>query len=148
MAKKKVAVKKKVKVTKKVTVAKKATVNKKFDNYRKSLLDIKEQVAGDLRVMKDESTNPNGNGAGDVSGHALHMADVATDMYDREFNLGLASNDRETLSRVNDALQRIKDGDYGRCIQCGKPIAAARLKAIPYVETCVKCQEALETKRR
>lgn len=133
---------------KKVTVTKKATVNKKFDSYKKALLEIKEQVAGDLRVMKDESTNPNGNGAGDVSGHALHMADVATDMYDREFNLGLASNDRETLSRVHEALKRIKDGDYGRCIQCEKPIAVARLKAIPYVETCVKCQEKLETKRR
>jgi DnaK suppressor protein len=133
---------------KKVKVTKKVTVNKKFDSYKKALLEIKEQVAGDLRVMKDESTNPNGNGAGDVSGHALHMADVATDMYDREFNLGLASNDRETLSRVHEALKRIKDGDYGRCTQCEKPIAVARLKAIPYVETCVKCQEKLETKRR
>lgn len=148
MAKKKVVVNRKVKVNKKVAVAKKATGNKKFDAYRKSLFDLKEQVAGDLRVMKDESANPNGNGAGDVSGHALHMADVATDMYDREFNLGLASNDRETLSRVNSALQRIKDGDFGICIECNKPIAAARLKAIPYVETCVKCQEALENKRR
>jgi RNA polymerase-binding protein DksA len=121
---------------------------KKYDQYKKALLEIKEQVVGDLKVMKDESTNSNGNGAGDVSGHALHMADVATDMYDREFNLGLASNDRETLSRVNDALQRISEGEYGNCIQCEKPIAVARLKAIPYVETCVKCQEQLETKRR
>ncbi|MBP6342388.1 MAG: TraR/DksA C4-type zinc finger protein [Candidatus Omnitrophica bacterium] len=119
---------------------------KKYDQYKKALLEIKDQVVGDLKVMKDESTNPNGNGAGDVSGHALHMADVATDMYDREFNLGLASNDRETLSRVNDALQRISEGAYGNCIQCNKPIAAARLKAIPYVETCVKCQEELESK--
>jgi DnaK suppressor protein len=121
---------------------------KKFDQYKKALLEIKDQVVGDLNVMKDESTNPNGNGAGDVSGHALHMADVATDMYDREFNLGLASNDRETLSRVNDALRRISEGAFGNCIQCNKPIAAARLKAIPYVETCVKCQEQLETKKR
>ena len=50
------------------------------------------------------------------------------------------------LSRVNDALQRISEGAYGNCIQCNKPIAAARLKAIPYVETCVKCQEELESK--
>ena len=121
---------------------------KKFDQYKKALLEIKEQVVGDLKVMNDENTNVNGNGAGDVSGHALHMADVATDMYDREFNLGLASNDRETLSRVNEALQRIQEGNYGQCIQCEKPIAQARLKAIPYVETCVKCQEKLETKQR
>jgi DnaK suppressor protein len=127
---------------------KKKKVVKKFDQYKKALLEIKEQVVGDLKVMKDESTNSNGNGAGDVSGHALHMADVATDMYDREFNLGLASNDREMLSRVNDALQRISEGEFGNCSQCEKPIAVARLKAIPYVETCVKCQEQLETKRR
>lgn len=133
---------------KKVITKKKTTVNRKFEPYKKALIEIKDQVSGDLRVMQDESANANGNGAGDVSGHALHMADVATDMYDREFNLGLASNDRETLSRVNDALQRIKDGDYGECVQCGKSIAVARLKAIPYVETCVKCQEALEKKRR
>jgi RNA polymerase-binding protein DksA len=121
---------------------------KQFDVYKKILLEIKEQVQDDLKVMNDENTNTNGNGAGDVSGHALHMADVATDMYDREFNLGLASNDRETLVRVAEALQRIEEGNYGLCTHCQKPIAPARLKAIPYVETCVKCQEDLESKQR
>jgi DnaK suppressor protein len=124
------------------------TEKKQFDSYKKALLEIKEQVQDDLKVMSDENTNTNGNGAGDVSGHALHMADVATDMYDREFNLGLASNDRETLARVGEALQRIEEGNYGLCVQCQKAIAPARLKAIPYVETCVKCQEALESKQR
>jgi DnaK suppressor protein len=122
-------------------------IDKKFEPYRKILLEIKEQVQDDLKVMNDENTNTNGNGAGDVSGHALHMADVATDMYDREFNLGLASNDRETLARVGEALQRIDEGNYGLCTTCKKAIASARLKAIPYVETCVKCQEELETKQ-
>ncbi len=123
-------------------------IDKKFEPYRKSLLEIKEQVQDDLKVMSDESTNSNGNGPGDVSGHALHMADVATDMYDREFNLGLASNDRETLARVAEALRRIEEGNYGLCAQCQKTIASARLKAIPYVETCVKCQEELESKQK
>ena len=148
--------KKKKRVAKKAVVRKSTVVKtvvkrksaKKFDHYKKSLLEIKEQVVGDLKVMKDENSNLNGNGSGDVSGHALHMADVATDMYDREFNLGLASNDRETLTQVNDALQRISEGEFGNCVQCKKPITVARLKAIPYVETCVKCQEVLETKRR
>ena len=42
---------------------------KKYDQYKKALLEIKDQVVGDLKVMKDESSNLNGNGAGDVSGH-------------------------------------------------------------------------------
>ena len=129
-------------------VSKPVKTNPKFDGYKKLLLTIKEKISGDIRNLSDDNKGGGNDRGGDVSGHALHMADVATDMYDREFNLGLASNDRETLSRVNDALQRISEGEYGHCVQCEKPIAVARLKAIPYVETCVKCQEQLETKRR
>lgn len=123
---------------------KKKINTKKFDPYKKTLLKLKEQVEGDIRQMSDENAGSATDRMGDVSGHAMHMADVATDMYDREFNLGLASNDREVLFKVDEALGRIEDGSYGICIECKKPIAIARLKAIPYVSTCLKCQEKLE----
>ena len=76
------------------------------------------------------------------------MADVATDMYDREFTLGLAANDRELLYQVNEALGRIEEGNYGLCVACKKPIPATRLKAIPHAQTCLKCQELRESKKR
>lgn len=119
---------------------------KKLDHYKKTLIKLKDELVHDIKNM---SKNPNGDGAdsGDVSGHVLHMADVATDMYDREFNLGLASTEREVLVRIDQALKKIEDKSYGHCIECGKSIAAARLEAIPYVETCLKCQEKIETKR-
>ena len=120
---------------------------KQLDPYKKVLLRIKEQIKGDIAQMSDESSGlPNERG-GDVSGHALHMADVATDMYDREFNLGLASNDREVLYKVDEALVRIEEGTYGSCVECKKSIPVARLKAIPYAQTCLKCQEKLETRK-
>jgi RNA polymerase-binding protein DksA len=78
-------------------------------------------------------------------GHGLHMADVATDMYDREFNLGLASNDRELLQKVQKALKRLEEDNYGICTECNHAIPPARLEAIPYVETCLKCQEKIES---
>ena len=120
---------------------------KKFEVYKKILFKIKEQIEGDIRLMSDESGGVQGDRGGDVSGHALHMADVATDMYDREFNLGLASNDREILIKVQQALLRIEDGQYGHCSECKKPVPVARLKAIPYAETCLKCQEKMESGR-
>ena len=121
--------------------------SKQFDAYKKILLKIKEQVKGDIAQMSDESSGlPNERG-GDVSGHALHMADVATDMYDREFSLGLASNDREVLYKVDEALVRIEEGTYGNCVECKKSIPVARLKAIPYAQTCLKCQEKIEIRR-
>ncbi|HAZ08083.1 MAG TPA: hypothetical protein DCZ01_06080 [Elusimicrobia bacterium] len=114
-----------------------------LDAYKKTLMHMKEKLVHDIKNMAHESADSEANSK-DVSGHALHMADVATDMYDREFNLGLASNDREVLNKIESALKRISDQSFGLCIECSKLIATARLKAIPYVETCLKCQEKLE----
>ncbi len=127
-------------------VAKK--INPKFEVYRKLLLKTKDQIAGDIRHLSSDNSGSSNDGGGDVSGHALHMADVATDMYDREFALGLAANDRELLTSVMQAMDRIEDGIFGVCLQCKKPIAATRLKAIPYTQMCLKCQETIESKRR
>ncbi|MDE1920961.1 MAG: TraR/DksA family transcriptional regulator [Candidatus Omnitrophica bacterium] len=128
-------------------VLKKKRTNPKFEPYKKLLLRIKEQIAGDIRGLSDENNGSGNDRGGDVSGHALHMADVATDMYDREFTLGLAANDRELLYHVNEALQRIEDGNYGLCQTCKKSIPATRLKAIPHAQTCLKCQELKESRR-
>lgn len=138
-------------VKKKTIIHKKAApvkLNPKLENYKKILLKTKEQIAGDIRNLSDENKGSGDDRSGDVSGHAMHMADVATDMYDREFTLGLASNDRAMLYDIDEALQRIKDGSFGVCSECKKAIPATRLKAIPHARLCLKCQEKHESKRR
>ena len=119
---------------------------KQLELYKKLLLKIKEEIVHDIKNMNQVNSADSKDFSGDVAGHALHMADVATDMYDREFNLGLASNDRELLYKVDSALKRVDDKTFGLCIKCKKFISPPRLKAIPYVETCLKCQEELEKK--
>ena len=118
---------------------------KKLDGYKKILLKLKDDLVHDIQNISHHSSNS--DESGDVSGHVQHMADVATDMYDREFNLGLASNEREVLSRIDLALKKIDDKSFGICVECDKQIPAARLKAIPYAETCMKCQEKLENEK-
>ena len=115
--------------------------------YKKLLFKIKEDITHDIKQMSVTNDASAKDTSGDVAGHALHMADVATDLYDREFTLGLASNDRELLFKVGAALERIENKTFGFCRECKKPIAVARLKAIPYTETCLKCQEKIESKR-
>jgi len=119
---------------------------KKLDQYKKSLIKLKDSFVHDIKNM---SKNPGAQNSdsGDISGHVLHMADVATDMYDREFNLGLVSNEREVLLKIEVALKRIEDQSFGLCVECEKNIPLARLKAIPYAETCLKCQEKIETEK-
>ena len=112
-------------------------------------IDNGEQLStNDIKQMSRENTGVGKDSPVQVSGHGLHLADVATDMYDREFNLGLASNDRELLGKVQLALKRIKENSFGICSECDKPIPTARLEAIPYTETCLKCQEKLESGKK
>lgn len=49
-----------------------------------------------------------------------------------------------TLEQVEDALKRVADGTYGKCVLCGKPIGEARLKAIPWTPYCLEDQEKLD----
>ncbi len=127
---------------------KKKKINPKLEIYRKLLIKTKEQILGDIRRITDDNAGSANDRGGDVSGHALHMADVATDMYDREFAMGLAANDRELLMRIDQAMARIMEGTYGLCFECKKPISARRLKALPHARTCLKCQQKLESRRK
>ncbi len=64
--------------------------------------------------------------------------------------LGFATRERlaERIVRIQAALRRIGAGEYGRCVDCGEPVSAARLEALPEVERCVRCQERVERRRR
>ena len=72
------------------------------------------------------------------------MADVGTENYDQEFTLGLIENEQGTLEQVNEALGRIDAGKFGRCVECGEPIAKPRLQAMPYTRHCIQCARKLE----
>ena len=74
----------------------------------------------------------------------IHMADLGSDNYEQEFTLSLMENDEGTLEAIELALERIEDGTYGQCDECGVKIPKARLNAIPFAPTCVKCAEQLE----
>jgi len=119
---------------------------KKLEGYKKFLLKLKESFVKDINSMAENQNSQTGESR-DVSGHVQHMADVATDSYDKEFNLGLASNEKEVLQKIDLALKKVADKSFGYCIECEKSIPAARLKAIPYAETCLKCQEELENQK-
>ncbi len=113
--------------------------------YRKLILNKKEEIVEDINhISEDTLKKSQKEASGDISGYTYHMADVATDTYDREFSLGIATNDRKALYELDDALKKIEEGSFGICEDCKSPIAKTRLKAVPYARLCVKCQEKRE----
>lgn len=120
---------------------------KSLDQFKKILIKRKEEINDEINhISSDTLMRSQKEASGDNSGYSYHMADVATDNYDREFSLGLASNERDTLYEIDAALQKIKDGSFGLCEDCEKAISKTRLKAVPYAKSCIKCQEAKEKK--
>ncbi|MFH0876602.1 MAG: TraR/DksA family transcriptional regulator [Candidatus Omnitrophota bacterium] len=120
---------------------------KTTDYYKKLLLEKREELMVDINHIAEETLKKSQKDAsGDISGYAFHMADVATDNYDREFSLGLASKERDVLQEINLALQKLQEGAFGLCESCKKPIAQVRLKAVPYTSFCLKCQQSKEEK--
>jgi RNA polymerase-binding transcription factor len=86
--------------------------------------------------------------SGDLSGYSFHMADAGTDAMEREKAFLFVSAEGRREREIVEALQRIYDGTYGVCENCGNPIARARLEAVPYVRLCVSCKQKEEQASR
>jgi len=148
----------KIKKTRKVARAKRAVKTKRMPKpkrlpaadlkkYKGLLLKEREKVGGELSHLTNDALNRSQRDAsGDLSGYSYHMADVASDNYERDFALGRASDEQSVLYRVDEALKRIEDASYGNCLQCGKAISKKRLAAVPYTELCIDCQKSNESK--
>ena len=120
---------------------------KELKEFKKLVLKIKEGMVDDIKHMSEDTLRKSQKeNSGDISGYTYHMADVATDTYDREFSMGIASKERQMLYELDDILKKIEEGVYGICEDCQKLIPKTRLKAVPYAKLCLKCQQRREKK--
>ncbi|MCX5708914.1 MAG: TraR/DksA family transcriptional regulator [Candidatus Omnitrophica bacterium] len=118
---------------------------KELTEYKKIITKRKNEILDAIeRISEDTLKKSQKDASGDISGYTFHMADVATDNYDREFSLGLASNERQSLYELDDALKRIEEGSFGVCEECKTVLTKARLKALPYARLCLDCQQKRE----
>jgi DnaK suppressor protein len=72
------------------------------------------------------------------------MEELGSDNADQELTLSLLGSDQDALDQIEAALQRIEDGSYGQCEECGAKIPKSRLEAIPYAAQCVRCASQQE----
>lgn len=124
---------------------KKKLNKKELAVFKELILKRKQEILDEIKhISEDTLKKSQKEASGDISGYTYHMADVATDTYDREFSLSLASNDRDLLYELDDALKKIEEGSFGTCEECLTLITKTRLKAVPSARLCVKCQERKE----
>jgi len=112
--------------------------------YKEKLLALRARLRGDVTAMADAALNKTRSEAnGDLSSMPIHMADIGTDNFEQEFTLSLLASEETTLQQIEGALERIEDGVYGTCVECGGQVTKTRLNVIPYTPHCIKCASVL-----
>ena len=110
---------------------------KELEFFRELLLEKRAEIAGDVSTLRSQALSGNRQeSSGDLSNMPIHMADLGTDNYEKEFTLGLLESERNLLWEIDEALKRIEQGTYGVCLATGRPIGKNRLKAQPWVKYC------------
>jgi DnaK suppressor protein len=72
------------------------------------------------------------------------QAAAATQVFEQQRDLALRDRATTQLALVDSALARLDDGTFGECLRCAKPIAPARLEALPWAAYCIDCQRAVD----
>jgi DnaK suppressor protein len=116
------------------------------EHFRELLLQKRQAVVEALDYLHKENPGSLEDQTGElVSGSAdQHMADTATETVDREIDYTLEASDGRLLTAIDSALNRIEDGTYGTCVNCGAQIAPERLEAMPWATLCIDCKRKEE----
>lgn len=110
---------------------------KRLDYYKKKLQTRREELVKAIARTQQEGREADED-------PTVDLADKAANSYTKEFLFGQTNSDRALLQLVDEALERIREGTFGLCIQCQEELQQKRLEAVPWTRYCIKCQEKQE----
>jgi DnaK suppressor protein len=114
------------------------------EQFRVVLLEERTRVQAALENLREETAGTLYDDAGEESAYDNHLADTATETYDRELDFTLEENSGHVLQEIEAALKRIDEGTYGICTNCGKQIPEERLESLPWATVGIDCLRNLE----
>ena len=107
------------------------------ERYRDRLTVLYHRLKGDVSSLEEGAYRQTGGEAsGNLSNMPLHMADLGSDSFEQQVTLSLLENEENQLLEITDALERIRQGKFGRCQVCGEEVASERLEVVPYTRYC------------
>jgi DnaK suppressor protein len=111
-----------------------------FAAHRERLLSLRARMHGEMNQMVDGALNESNKS----NSTPTDLAELGSDNFAQELTLSLMGNEKEVLEQIAAALERLREGTFGVCEECGKEIPEARLEAIPYAAFCVRCTSRQE----
>ena len=110
---------------------------------KEKLLQLRDSMLDSMMGVAKDNLRTRAEGS-EASAFGMHQADAGSDAYDRDFALSLLSQEQDALYEIEEAIKRVDFGTYGICEMSGKPIAHARLEALPFARYTVECQSQIE----
>ena len=107
---------------------------RRLELYKKRLLERQEQLVEIVSKTEQDGRQTDEEPAQD-------LADKASNSYTKEFLFKKSNDDRFILLLIEEALQRMNDGAFGVCVECGGEMQPKRLEAVPWARHCIECQE-------
>jgi len=121
-----------------------ALTPEELQELRYELIERKQRLAGDLNSLSGDAVRSDSHGRGDSSSMPLHLADLGTETFEQDRDLGLAERAGSEIGEIDRALERLEGGAYGICETCARPIPRERLQALPSASCCTACQTLRE----
>ena len=114
--------------------------NATAEQYRKRLEALASRLRDDAAAMAEQTHRASGGqGDGGLSNAPMHLADMGTEEYLHDLTATLLENQEFLAGEAQAAIERIDQGRFGDCEDCGESIPGVRLEAIPYARFCVQC---------
>ncbi len=105
--------------------------------FRDKLLDRREGLVGQVQEAEAYSRERDSEATQDP-------ADMAANAYTKELLVSMSDNDRQLLNLIDESLERIGAGHYGKCVRCESVLPEKRLEALPWARHCMPCQDMQE----
>jgi DnaK suppressor protein len=105
---------------------------------------LKKKLQDKRRALVAAYVTNKNYGRDTEDGDTQDIADKASNAYTKEFLYSLSNTDRTVLQQVDEALERLKGGHFGVCVECGEKMLPKRLDAVPWARHCLSCQEREE----
>ena len=113
---------------------------KEREKYKKLLIKEKIRILEAIGALQKGSLESS-RVEGESLGVPTHLAELASDIFEKNLDLDLASSEGKLIVEINDALLKLKKNLFGICEKCHKKIDKKRLCALPYARLCIACQK-------
>lgn len=113
----------------------------KLEFFRKSLIQEKKKIIESINRKNLKEFGMADEYYTEISGYDNHPADIGTEVFMMEQDKGFKNKLNDNIYEIDESLEDIKNGKYGICNNCEKPINEKRLELVPYLKTCIDCSE-------